>query len=674
MLLLAWSAAPAYGGCVARIVTGPVKVRPYRPLPAAAASLICARNEVCSFQVVVSASGEDCPGVNVDVSEFVLGANKIPAKNITIFREEFINVFYRSNSKGDLGEWPDPLIPKVDADYGEMRNAFPYDLRRISRAYKLYSLPRGREPGAPRGTGEASASGYFSGNATKRFLVRIVKPGPIGTAAFVWQSEPGSARAAAERATSRSPVPLADGVSAAFRGAGRADDFLAGDEFWIFAGPERHQPVWVDVSVPENAAPGNYAGTVKVEFAKGKTVRLPFHIEVQNFALPATSSLPSYFGFYLPGVCKAHMGANCNPAQLAEMLRAYARAGLRNRISIEVAGHYEPAYKFSADGTLEPFDYTRFDTVVGPLLDGQGMPGGARLTSLQLPRFAKLDERQYMSAVRDFAKHARERGWFDRLFDYTIDEPRSPQQFARLRERARRVKEADAQLPRLATTELQTSLVGVVTRWSPIVNYLAAEESMLRTWTGNRRHPGRSDYNARLKAGDSLWWYQSCMSHGCGSADAKAKAENWPSYMVDASAAANRVFGLLSAVTYDISGVLYWDTSYAYHYDTRKHARGLDPWDRVYYFGGNGDGTLFYPGRPEHIGGKHHIPIESLRLKMIRDSFYDAEYAYRLRQLGEEKFLRAEVARVVQSAQRWSDDPQAWLELRRALASRLSGR
>ncbi len=670
---MATNAPSAQSGCTARIISGPVKVRPYGTLPATGVSIVCARNEVCSFQVVVTASGEDCPDVNIDASELASGANKIPAKNISIFREEFINVFYVSNAKGDLGEWPDPLIPKVDADFGETRNAFPYDVRRISRAYKLYSVRDARGPAVPHGKGEAVISGNYSGKAARRYVVRIMKPGPLGKATFVWQSEPNSLRAAAERATLRSPQPLDDGIEVTFRGTGRADDYLAGDEFWIFAGPERHQPVWVDVRVPESAAHGNYAGTLTVKFAKGEPTRLPFQIEVQNFVLPATSSLPNYFGFYLPGVCKSHLGADCNPVQLAEMLRAYANAGLRNRITIEVAANFAPSYSFTADGTLAQSNYSQFDSVVGPLLDGTGMPGGARLTSLALPKFAMLDEREFTAAVRDFSRYARERGWFNRLFDYTIDEPHSSQQIARLRERARRLKAAEPQIPRLVTTELHDALIGMVSRWCPVVNYLAAEESTWRGWTGNRRHAQRSDYNARLKAGDSLWWYQSCMSHGCGVAADKAKAESWPSYMVDASAAANRVFGLLSAVTFDISGVLYWDTSFAYHASAGKNGRGLDPWVRLYYFGGNGDGTLFYPGRPEQIGGKHHIAIESLRLKMIRDSLYDAEYAYRLREIGQDKFLRSEVSRVVQGARQWSDDPQAWLVLRRTLASRLNG-
>ncbi len=54
--------------------------------------------------------------------------------------------------------------------------------------------------------------------------------------------------------------------------------------------------------------------------------------------------------------------------------------------------------------------------------------------------------------------------------------------------------------------------------------------------------------------------------------------------------------------------------------------------------GGNGDGLLFYPGfagefgsspggaNTPDIGGRHDIPIESMRLKLIRDALEDMEY------------------------------------------------
>src|SRR5205814_6305010 len=57
-------------------------------------------------------------------------------------------------------------------------------------------------------------------------------------------------------------------------------------------------------------------------------------------------------------------------------------------------------------------------------------------------------------------------------------------------------------------------------------------------------------------------------------------------------------------------------------------------WTDEFDFGGNGDGTLFYPGlacasgRRGCVGGTHDIPIESIRLKRIRDGREDFEYLH----------------------------------------------
>jgi hypothetical protein len=72
-------------------------------------------------------------------------------------------------------------------------------------------------------------------------------------------------------------------------------------------------------------------------------------------------------------------------------------------------------------------------------------------------------------------------------------------------------------------------------------------------------------------------------------------------------------------------------------------------------FGGNGDGNLFYPGRPEGydgsedsvIGGRTDIPIESLRLKRIRDGREDYEYLRELRSRGREARARAIAERLI---------------------------
>jgi hypothetical protein len=62
--------------------------------------------------------------------------------------------------------------------------------------------------------------------------------------------------------------------------------------------------------------------------------------------------------------------------------------------------------------------------------------------------------------------------------------------------------------------------------------------------TGNTR----PQYTAAGIARRNLWWYQSCMSHGCdGGCTANpfgACEQGWPSYMIDHSAVMNRVRGV----------------------------------------------------------------------------------------------------------------------------------
>src|SRR5262249_30605733 len=123
-----------------------------------------------------------------------------------------------------------------------------------------------------------------------------------------------------------------------------------------------------------------------------------------------------------------------------------------------------------------------------------------------------------------------------------------------------------------------------------------------------------------------VWWYQSCSSHGCGAPPGRTVEpqaySGWASYMVDHPATLNRAMGALAFLE-GVDGELYFDTVFAYN---RKN-----PWEDVYEFGGNGDGTLFYPGTPARIGGQNHIPIESLRLKHLRDGLIDFEYLKLLR-------------------------------------------
>jgi hypothetical protein len=112
----------------------------------------------------------------------------------------------------------------------------------------------------------------------------------------------------------------------------------------------------------------------------------------------------------------------------------------------------------------------------------------------------------------------------------------------------------------------------------------------------------------------------------------------WPSYMIDAAGTANRVMQWV-AWKYGIAGELYYSVNESYSHPE-------DPWTHVRLSGGNGDGTLFYPGQPRRIGGRTDIPIESIRLKLIREGMEDYEYLALLAKLAGRKaadeFARAD--------------------------------
>jgi hypothetical protein len=88
--------------------------------------------------------------------------------------------------------------------------------------------------------------------------------------------------------------------------------------------------------------------------------------------------------------------------------------------------------------------------------------------------------------------------------------------------------------------------------------------------------------------------------------------------------------------------------------------------DALCDFGGNGDGALFYPGTPARIGGTHDIPVESMRLQLIREGMEDYEYLHLLSTLGGEADARAAVAALFPAAWKVAQATPAQLVATRA--------
>jgi hypothetical protein len=133
--------------------------------------------------------------------------------------------------------------------------------------------------------------------------------------------------------------------------------------------------------------------------------------------------------------------------------------------------------------------------------------------------------------------------------------------------------------------------------------------------------------------------------------------------MIDIPAPANRVMQWV-AWKFRIEGELYFSMNEAYGPDK-------DPWTSVFLFGGNGDGTLFYPGRPDRIGGRTDIPIESIRLKLIREGMEDYEYLALLAKLGGSGAADEFADRIVKKPYQWESQPETFLKVRQELGMAL---
>jgi len=390
-------------------------------------------------------------------------------------------------------------------------------------------------------------------------------------------------------------------------------DYLMGEKrnafpFDVPAGESR--AVFVDVHVPANTPAGVYGGNVII--TGGVTAQVPVQLTVWDFSMPSTATLKSSFGMTWNGPCMGHGDGSCSNWNVELALRArYVQAALDNRVSINNPDITGPVQK---DGTA---NWTGYDQFTGPFLDGTAPTRlqGAKLTSVEIEGYGTP------ALVKSYSQHFNQKGWYPALFNYICDEPPLTCAWSDIPKRITDSRAGDATLPTLVTTiPASATAHGVspstIDQFVIVVNFVEGRPGT--QFAGNQRgsYPANS------------WMYQGCMSFGCsgvGPGVDGAATSGWPSYAVDTDGSRNRALEWLS-FTYDMKGELYYEMTYGYFFG--------DPWTSQNAFGGTGDGTLFYPGTPAKIGGQTEIPVESLRLKGIRDGMEDYELLNLAKTLG----------------------------------------
>ena len=420
----------------------------------------------------------------------------------------------------------------------------------------------------------------------------------------------------------------------------------------------------MELCAPESQEPGTYQGALHVK-AEGKPLApVPFTAEVQPFVLPATSSLPNSFGISLYSISRAH-GLKPESPEARQLLHDYAGALLAHRLSAHGMSMNAPPVRFE-DGQAV-VDFSAYDAELGPFLDGSALPSGARFTTAEVRDSksaaapTRRSPRTTAPSPSTSARRAGRRG--SSSTPRTSPNPRTWRSCAPRRCGCAR---PSGTCRCSSPPRWMTRCVARRTSSPPPSTASSPAPGPRRAATSSPCHELRRELDPHVK----VWWYQSCNSHGCnGGPTPDAAAEKvysgWASYMVDHPTPLNRAMGPLAFLS-GVDGELYFDTVFAYN--------TKDPWQDVFEFGGNGDGTLFYPGTPARPGFSRHQPVVSLRLKHIRDGLEDYEYLRLLESLGEQTFAREAARRLTRSGYEVETDSRQWEQVRREMTLRLRKR
>jgi hypothetical protein len=425
--------------------------------------------------------------------------------------------------------------------------------------------------------------------------------------------------------------------------------------------------VWIDLFVPATATAGTTTHTVLVSSGYGDSsslvASLQLNLTVLNFTLPTRPTLAGMFGHGADWsmVEREHNGSS--DAETARLVKNYITAGLMNKVSFSDflgGGDAKMLAGAGGNGTFQTFvdDYGGF---IEGSVDLPFGPSPIALSSIQAPHhICSLSYNKHTAEVsnctseeardqteywRNLTERFSAKGWAHLLYDYTVDEPSCHASEHRgagshtggpiwdvLKARAAMVRKADPRLRTLVTTTAEAarneSALDLIDIFVPIINDLfpKARKSTGSGKTCSTTCAGESIVGNQRSTYDfvkpgNLWTYQSCMSYGCGpnSTCARINASGcelgWPSYAIDHNGVRNRAMEWASYLE-NVSGELYYSVT-----ENSKIRGGQDCWDTANFYGGNGDGYMLYAGTPERIGGTRGIPVESMRLKHVRDGY-----------------------------------------------------
>jgi hypothetical protein len=421
-----------------------------------------------------------------------------------------------------------------------------------------------------------------------------------------------------------------------------------GAPFSLTAG--RTQPVWLDFRIPRATLPGDYAATFELRDAGGALLgSMPLRLTVWNIDLPPTSSLPTSYGFSRGAAFAIHYPGfpiQSNNTLADQLTQRYQAEAAAHRITLDVVDAW-------VGGQPPALDWTEWDPFVSA-------PGASSFL-VPWPPGIPADPRTWSAAQTQMARnfwatagqHYATRGWLAQSYLYTKDEPQAADYPINIGQ-SQNVHQADPRLRSLVTHEYDAGLAaGNFDIWVPnITQFDPAQAGSLAAAYQNEQANGKD-----------VWWYDSNNSNFPDPIN--QQYGKWPDEFIDHHGVNQLVHGPVTW-KYRLDGYLYYNTIQAYE------AQNPDPWHQLYFFGTNGDGTLFYPGRASIIGGSSELPLPSIRMQLLRTSWTIYDELVMLRDRGRGADADAVANALVTAGAAWSVDPVVYENARQSLATLLA--
>ena len=443
--------------------------------------------------------------------------------------------------------------------------------------------------------------------------------------------------------------------------------------------------VFVDVEVPSDVSAGEY--NAKIKFGKKA---LPIKLKVWKMIIPETPTLPLYGEINPIAVDEGHYGQWRPMSEVdIDLYKKYIKEIRDHRMYPMRSWPFESLFTpFEAGGENRSLDLNStgfYSSMMDGLSKGlkydfpdMNCHGSPELAPACNVSNLNKDSRRisYFNAMEQTVKDYSNRGLVATAFLW--DEPfmnawmwKTWNDYSRdinpVKNYYSRVKELVPNVKTVITAPCFTDLAGSVDIFISAPNYM--EE-------GYGNFGGRFGDCAEVQnRGAESWWYVSCMSHGCSvwDTDNNNDEPGTSDFVIERPSSYISSIAWLQA-KYKFTAFFYYALVHMYE-SYPINAGGIDPWTSVYAHTGQGDGTLLYPGRAGERGLKVHQPISSVRLKLWRETSFNAEYINWMEKLNNKpSWWNNTFDSMVTSYNRWSKDYQNYFKMKKKMGAYLTNK